>query len=139
MIGLLVLGCGVTAGAVMLGKSDTGQIDVAAAVRQASLNGQIPTDGTTINVPEEAFRNMPNGGLVPQDGGASEAQPMQEESSDTLTTKSATSTATTTPDGAPVDAGAAEEEVTGEEASPENTPDQTDQSAENTPSDIQLQ
>lgn len=65
MIGMLLLGIFVVAGAVLLGRSDTGQIDVAATVRNAA-----PTEGEqahTVNVPSEAFRNMTNGGLVPQD------------------------------------------------------------------------
>ena len=72
------MGALVAVGAVMLGRSDTGQIDVAAAVREAGV--QTDASGNQIdpvNIPGEQFRNIPNGGLVPQgdQGNASAPEP----------------------------------------------------------------
>lgn len=67
MLSILGMGVLVAAGAVMLGRSDAGQIDVAAAVREAGV--QTDASGNQIapvNIPGEQFRNIPNGGLVPQ-------------------------------------------------------------------------
>lgn len=67
MLSVLGMGALVAVGAVMLGRSDTGQIDVAAAVREAGV--QTDASGNQIdpvNIPGEQFRNIPNGGLVPQ-------------------------------------------------------------------------
>lgn len=98
MLGIFALGLIVAVGAVMLGRSDDGQIDVAAAVREAgntnTQNGE--SAGEQVNVPSEAFRNMPNGGLVSQGGDSSTPAPVEgtattTEASDEVNTEAATS------------------------------------------------
>lgn len=74
MLGLLGLGLLVAVGAVLLGRSDAGQIDVAATVRNAgTVTDANGNQVAPVNVPAEEFRNLPNGGLVPQDPNAAPA------------------------------------------------------------------
>lgn len=59
----------VTGGAVILGKSDSGQIDVSSAIQnsnQARQEAGGSSDSDTQTIPE-VFRNKTNGGLVPQE------------------------------------------------------------------------
>ena len=66
--GVLGLGVLVIGGAILLGRSDGGQINISQVVDEAQ-QAQIDQGGevTDINVPSQAFQNMPNGGLVPSD------------------------------------------------------------------------
>lgn len=98
MLSIAGLGIAVLVGAVLLGRSDSGQIDVAAAVRDAGTvtdeNGnQVPA----VNVAGAEFRNMPNGGLVPQDPNAA-PEPAPIEDTASSTSESEDGSATTTPD-----------------------------------------
>ncbi len=66
-IGLVVVG-----GAVFLGKSDSGQIDVTEAIESANQIRRESGDVTTeqVNAIPEVFKNKTNGGLVPQEAPA---------------------------------------------------------------------
>lgn len=59
-----------TAGAVLIGRSDTGPIDVSNTIKNANTE-QIDADGNVTereeNYTPPVLRNKPNGGLVPQD------------------------------------------------------------------------
>lgn len=71
-----VLGVGVLVivGAILIGKSDNGQINVTAAIEQSNkANIEAYGEGATQveTVPDE-FKNMPNGGLVPQENQTAE-------------------------------------------------------------------
>ncbi len=72
LAGIVIIG-----GAIFLGRSDSGEINVAAAIQnsnQAAIeNGGDPNN--QIETTSEAFRNMPNGGLVPS---GSSPQPQAE-------------------------------------------------------------
>ncbi len=62
-VGILLVG-----GAIFIGKSDTGEIDVHQAISNSNeINREENGDSATIvnNVPN-ALRDLPNGGLVPQ-------------------------------------------------------------------------
>lgn len=89
------MGVLVAVGAVMLGRSDTGQIDVAAAVREAGV--QTDASGNQmapVNIPGQEFRNIPNGGLVPQgeQGSAPTPEPEPVTTDESATTTEASST-----------------------------------------------
>lgn len=94
---VLVVGALAIGGAIFLGKSDSGEIDVTAAIQnsnQANANAGGDASGNVETVPE-TFKNMTNGGLVPQEN--------QPEPAAVVTTEevSATSTeevASTTPE-----------------------------------------
>ncbi len=67
-VGVLVLvGIVVIGGAIYFGKSDSGEINVTAAIQNSNQtaieNGGDPNN--QIETTSESFRNMPNGGLVP--------------------------------------------------------------------------
>lgn len=88
---LLVVGVMVVGGAVMIGKSDSGAIDVSATISQANqVNRENNTGIEQVNVPNPQLQNMPNGGLVPAEnqGGTS---PTTEIPSSDIATSSATS------------------------------------------------
>ncbi len=77
IVSILALSFVVIGGAVFIGKSDQGQINVNAAI-QSSNQKNIDAGGNsnnTIGTVPEVFRNMPNGGLEPQGDQASNAQP----------------------------------------------------------------
>jgi hypothetical protein len=101
MLGILALGVLVSVGTVMLGRSGSGQIDVAAAVREAGA--QMDAEGNQlapVNVPSSEFRNMPNGGLVP--AGDQAAPPPQEPSPVGTTTDALATTTEETSEGTDV-------------------------------------
>ncbi len=96
IIGISVIGIGVIAGAIFLGKSDNGEIDVSAAI-QSSNQANIEAGGDAsknVEVIPDVFKDMPNGGLVPQ-----ENQPAQEivEAVPAETASSTEGNSTTTP------------------------------------------
>lgn len=85
-LGMFGLGLAVTVGAILLGRSDTGQIDVAAAVRQADSQQTNPAGAKTDLPPaSNEFRNVPNGGLVPQGGRNTAPAPAPEDDAATST------------------------------------------------------
>lgn len=95
VLAVVALGIIVVGGAVFLGRSDNGQIDVVAAVQKA---GTITDENGTVidsTVAPAAYQNMPNGGLVPQDGNAQPAPPAPTEATTTATSTDE-GTATTT-------------------------------------------
>ncbi|MCF7815906.1 MAG: hypothetical protein K9M10_02855 [Candidatus Pacebacteria bacterium] len=57
----------VAGGSVLIGKSDTGEIDVTAAIQNSNITNEKNNGGQegNVNPVPEALRNMPNGGLVP--------------------------------------------------------------------------
>ncbi len=59
--GIVVMGL-----AILIGKSDSGQINVAATI-QESNQAQSESGGEQVSSVPQAFQNMPNGGLVPQE------------------------------------------------------------------------
>lgn len=123
MLGTLGLGLAVMVGAVLIGRSDSGQIDVAAAVRDAgTLTDADGNQIDAVNVPSAEFRNMPNGGLVPQDPNAAPA-PAPEESNASSTSESGGDSATTTPDESPEDSTTPE---TPAEDTVEETPEESE-------------
>lgn len=66
---LFFLGVFVVGGAIMIGRSDSGQINVAATI-QSNNQAVIDAGGTveeTVGTLPESLRNLPNGGLVPTD------------------------------------------------------------------------
>lgn len=75
---LVVLGIVVIGGAVMLGRSDGGEIDVSATINQAN---QVNRDNNTgieqVETANATFQSMENGGLVPQEN-QTNAQPVPE-------------------------------------------------------------
>lgn len=99
----------VVVGSVYLGKSDNGQIDVAATIgqsNQAIVDGGGDQSGIVDVVPQ-TFQDMPNGGLVAQESNGEQAEP-----------EPVVDTGSTTPEAD----GATTTEVSGEEESTiENT------------------
>ena len=90
--GIFVSLVAIVAGAVFIGKSDNGQINVNATI-QSSNQANIDAGGDVANnvaLVREDLRNMPNGGLIPQENQpAPEAPPADV---GTTTGESATST-----------------------------------------------
>lgn len=86
---LLVGGIAVIVGAFFIGRSDTGQINVAATIQTSNEQG----GGEAVGVVPEAFRNLPNGGLVPAENQETPPPAIPE------TVTDATTTATTTDEG----------------------------------------
>lgn len=105
----------IVVGAVLIGKSDNGQINVNAAI-QSSNQANIEAGGDPANnvaLVREDLRNMPNGGLIPQENQpAPEAPPV-----DTGTTTDAS--ASSTPESE--SASTTEEKKTEDEAIPEES------------------
>ncbi len=80
----------VVGGAIYLGKSDEGQIDVTSAIQTSNQN-RIETGDTSIaevNAVPEVFQSQTNGGLVPQGETPAPEEVVQEE----VVEESATST-----------------------------------------------
>jgi|GEM_PF-3069088 len=112
-VGLLGMTVLVVIGAVLLGKSDQGEIDVNAAIinsNQTMKESGEPVE--EVNTIPKRLRDLPNGGLVPSN------TPVEETPTQTETPEEQTSS-TTTDD--------AEEESEGDEATEEET--QTDDEA----------
>ena len=66
---VLLAGALVIGGAIFLGKSDNGEIDVTAAIQnsnQANTDAGGDASGNVEAIPD-TFKNMTNGGLVPQE------------------------------------------------------------------------
>lgn len=87
--------------AVFIGKSDSGEIDVSAAI-QSSNQASVDADGNPTNQVSpttDAFRDMPNGGLVAQ-----EEQPATPPPEVPAETSSSTDAASSTPEAVAEDA-----------------------------------
>jgi len=104
--GIIVTGVAVIAIAVFIGKSDSGEIDVTAAIQNSN---QVNTDARgdaskNVETVPEAFKNMPNGGLVPQDpANAPTPEPEQTPVEDTAASTTPEDATTTSADAAPTD------------------------------------
>ncbi len=110
VVSVMFFGVLVIVGAFFIGKSDTGQINVAATIQNSNQeNG----GEAAVGVVPEAFRNMPNGGLVPAEN--QDPQPPVEEVAPP--TDAATTTATTTEDGTLIQTEEGDEIPTDEENS----------------------
>jgi hypothetical protein len=99
---ILVLGIIVITGAVLIGKSDKGQIDVTAALQNSNqMNSDAGNTAAHVDIPGEQFRNMPNGGLVPQENQPATQPPTEQvatTTSETGTSTSSENSSTSTPD-----------------------------------------
>lgn len=84
----------IVTGAILLGKSDSGQIDINSVIRESNQTRQATQeDGTEVRKVEEipeVFRNQKNGGLVPTDTPTETRTPPTE----TVSEESATTTET---------------------------------------------
>jgi hypothetical protein len=86
----LFVGICTTIGVIVWGTTDTGQIDVSATIAQSVSQGG--ENGARIQqAPSQVFQNMPNGGLVPQEG-SQEQPPVPETQSASTTEDTASST-----------------------------------------------
>lgn len=74
---VLMLGIGVTTGAVMWGRSDAGQIDVSATIANSQYISDNTADGSQspIGIAAQEFVDMPNGGLVASPEGEAPVPP----------------------------------------------------------------
>lgn len=110
---LLFVGVVVVTGAVYIGKSDDGPIDVAGTIErsnQAIVDGGGDQSGQ-VDVVSQVFQDMPNGGLVPQENqGSQNSQSPEPPATDTVsgtTTVEASETSTldssTTTDSTPTE------------------------------------
>jgi hypothetical protein len=94
------IGIGVSAGAIMWGRSDSGVIDVSATIANSQYASDEADSGTPVMAPAQEYIDMPNGGLVAQDPGSAppppEPAPTEEVASTTegSTTESADTEAT---------------------------------------------
>jgi hypothetical protein len=70
---VFMVGLGITAGTIAWGRSDAGQINVAATINNS--NGAAPVDesGAPMQAATTEHSNLPNGGLVPADPNATPA------------------------------------------------------------------
>jgi uncharacterized protein (UPF0333 family) len=87
--GVILAGIVIITGAVYLGKSDSGEINVTATIQNSNkansaIEGNSSKDVATV---PEVFKNLPNGGLVPQ----------QNQNQNTNTENTPTETASNTP------------------------------------------
>ena len=92
----------VIGGAVFVGKSDRGEIDVSAAIQNSNqANRDAGGDPShEVNAVPEAFRNMPNGGLVPQEHQPENTPPPEvTQPTDTSTTTEGSNATGTPPEG----------------------------------------
>lgn len=77
VVGILISGLAIVAGAIFVGKSDTGEIDVTALIQNSNQANRDANGDASKNVETvpDAFKDLPNGGLVPQEGGNTESSP----------------------------------------------------------------
>ena len=107
---LLLVGVIVVTGAVYIGKSDEGPIDVARTIErsnQAIVDEGVDQSGQ-VDVVSKVFQDMPNGGLVPQGSQSTESQepPVTDTVSGTTTvdaSETSTLDSSTTTDSAPTE------------------------------------
>ncbi len=98
---LVVLGILIIGGAVMVGKSDGGVINVPDTIDQANkTNRENDTGIEQVNAGSNAFQNMPNGGLVPAEHQPPKKAPVTEIEQTGTSTEATQDSATTTPEGA---------------------------------------
>ncbi len=114
--GLIGMGVLVFIGAVMIGRSDSGEINVPATITEANQLHAENGGGEQVNVANPALQNLPNGGLVPQ-GTPPEQPPVVEEVQGTTTD----AVGSTTPEMIASEESATEAETTTEESLPPTT------------------
>ncbi len=112
--GLIGVGVLVFVGAVMIGRSDSGEINVSATITDANEMHAEQGGGEQVNVVNPALQNLPNGGLVPQSTPV-EQPPVIEESPATTTDAALSTTTEATP------SEESETETTPEASAPETT------------------
>lgn len=94
---VVIVGIIIVTGAIFIGKSDTGEINVAEKIQnsnQANREANGDLSGNVNTVPE-ALRDLPNGGLVPQGSTATENQPPTDQVQGDATSETSTTTETT--------------------------------------------
>ena len=99
---LVLTGIVIIIGAIFIGKSDEGQIDVSATIRNSN-QANIDANGdpnNNIGTVSDALRNMPNGGLVPQENQENNTPPVAVEESSVETSTTTEDTASTSPEDA---------------------------------------
>jgi hypothetical protein len=64
---LVGVGIVVVIAAVMIGKSDSGEINVSATINQSNEINAANGTGAQVNAANPALQDLPNGGLVPQE------------------------------------------------------------------------
>ncbi len=102
--GIVVLGIIVVGGAIFIGRSDSGQINVSATIQESNQT-QSAEGGEQVQAVSQTFQNMPNGGLVPQ-----ESQPMNDSvQTEEVNTNENTDQSTTTEQTETTEGGDAEE------------------------------
>lgn len=91
--GVVVLGVAAIIGSVFIGKSDSGEINVTAAIESSNQANNAAGGDASRNVETvpEAFKNMTNGGLVAQEN-QPETPVVEQAPSEEVATSSATST-----------------------------------------------
>ncbi len=120
VIGILVATLVVVIGAIYIGKSDSGEIDVTSAINNSNqINREANGDSSAdIGTVPDTFRNLPNGGLVP-DGNVPPVPQVPVEVSTTTEDLENSENASTTTDGDTTDTEAPESSA---EASTEEAP-----------------
>lgn len=93
IVGVIVIGFITIVGAVYIGKSDSGEINVSAAIESSNQANNAAGGDASRNVETvpEAFKNMTNGGLVAQEN-QPETPVVEQAPSEEVATSSATST-----------------------------------------------
>lgn len=83
IITIVIVGAVLIIGAVMLGRSDNGEINVNEAINNANqANSENGNTGEAVSTVREDLRDLPNGGLVPQNPEATPPTPEPELESD---------------------------------------------------------
>ena len=85
LVGIILVG-----GALYIGQLDQGEINVAQTIEEARATGNDGMSADNVASIPESFRNMPNGGLVPQDPNAVPPTPQPEPEPATTTEGSTT-------------------------------------------------
>lgn len=100
--GVIVVGILVVGGAIMIGRSDNGEIDVASTINQANITNAENGTGEQVNPTNPVFQNMPNGGLIPKGEQPSEPPVAEEPANEILPEPIATTSTPTEGETQPV-------------------------------------
>jgi hypothetical protein len=95
---LIVGGVLILIAAFFIGRSDGGQINVAATIQSSNQNAPVNENGeqVPVNAVPQVFQRMTNGGLVPSENQEEQA-PVSAPTEDTASTTATTTDATSTP------------------------------------------
>ncbi len=123
---LFFVGIFVTGGAIMIGRSDTGEIDVTSTINQANVTNAENGTGEHVNAGNPALQKLPNGGLVVAENQPPATTPVTETVTGTTTdTTSDSGTSTSTESDVPSGSEAVETTPqTGDTPPTETTPTQ---------------